>query len=355
MSALASNNRWSTVRRLFEVAVELPKEERTAFLEVNCGTDHGTRQEVLALLAADESAIDLPVDRVPLSHAEEAPTETRLPEVLGFDIHRRLGSGGTSRVYEATCLENGARVALKVINSGANRQALQRFRQESRVLSRLDHAGIVGLHESGHTQDGHVYLAMDFIEGDCIDRWAELNAPSARQSVELMIQVLDALSHAHAAGVVHRDIKPHNILVDGEGRVRLVDFGVARLSREDGHRTGFHTETGNIVGTFAYMSPEQADGKSSRIGPATDIYQAALVLFKLLTGRLPYDVEDRGPMALLKAVLFERRMTLSEVRPELSGPIESVINGALDADPTKRPQTAQEFALQLKDALQAMA
>lgn len=346
---LASTDRWGHVRRVFESAIELPREQRLPFVSAACANDHVARAEVLELLAADESAVDLPVDRD--CSREEPSIDGRMPEVLGFTLTRRLGAGGTSRVFEATCRENDTRVAIKVMNAGANSQAMQRFRQESRVLARLDHPSIVRLHESGHTQDGHVYLAMDFVDGDCIDRWCESTSADLCTRVELALQVLEALGHAHAAGVVHRDIKPHNILVDRGGRVRLVDFGVARLHRDDGNRTGFHTETGNLVGTFAYMSPEQADGKASRVGPPTDVYQTALVLFELLTGELPYDVEDRGAMALLKAVLFERRRRLSELRPELDGPLDEVLHGALDADPAKRPQTVQQFAARLRAAL----
>jgi serine/threonine-protein kinase len=166
-----------------------------------------------------------------------------------------------------------------------------------------------------------------------------------------MIEVLGALAHAHAAGVVHRDIKPHNILVEDSGRVRLVDFGVARLHRDDGQRTGFHTETGNLVGTFAYMSPEQADGKSGRIGPATDVYQCAMVLYELLTGRLPYELEDRGAMALLKAILFDRRVPASDANPLLDGCLAAVIDRALSQDPADRPQSAKLFADQLSAAV----
>jgi serine/threonine protein kinase len=130
-----------------------------------------------------------------------------------------------------------------------------------------------------------------------------------------------------------------------------VDFGVARLTREDGHRTGFHTETGNLVGTFSYMSPEQADGKSGRVGPPTDVYQVAVVLYELLTGKLPYDLENRNAMAVLKAVLFDRRVPISEVRPELAGALEECIMRALSTDPLDRPQTVAQFAKDLRTAM----
>ena len=348
--SLVRAERWLQVRRLFEEAVEMPREERGAFLDAQCAVDDATREEVLALLAADTEATELPADRE-TGRSASAVDEPRFPEILGFSIIRRLGIGGSSRVYEATCLENGRRVAVKVVNSGAGAAALQRFRQESRVLSRLDHAGIVRLEETGHTRDGLVYLAMEFVDGHRIDQWCAEHRPSAAARIGLVLQMLDALSHAHAYGVVHRDIKPHNVIVDADARVRLVDFGVARLSGTDGQRTGFHTETCNIVGTFAYMSPEQADGQQGRIGPATDVYQCALVLFELLARRLPYEVEGRGAMALLKAILFERRLRLSEVVPALGGKLESALESALDADPSRRPQSARAFADLLRAAM----
>jgi len=347
MSPEVAKKKWLHVRDLFDVAVDLPAEERGAFLLRECGEDTDTRAEVESLLAANDSAMDLPADREVSRKPEVAE---RLPEILGYRIERRLADGGSSRVYEATSVENGMTVALKVINSGASGSALQRFRQECRVMARLDHPGIVRLYETGHTQDGHVYLTMEFVRGQCIDKWADAHGCNVAERVRLVLQVLEALSHAHGAGVIHRDLKPQNILVDEDGNARLVDFGVARLTREDGHRTGFHTETGNLVGTFSYMSPEQADGKSGRVGPPTDVYQTAVVLYELLTGRLPYDLENRNAMAVLKAVLFDRRVPISEVRPELSGALEECIMRALSTNPEERPQTVAQFAAELRKA-----
>ena len=348
MSPEIAKRKWMHVRDLFEAAVELPADERRGFLARECGEDTDTRSEVEALLAANDSAVDLPSD-ADQARKQEVPEIT--PEVLGYRIVRRLAEGGSSRVYEATSIENGMTVALKVINSGASGSSLQRFRQECRVMARLDHPGIVRLYETGHTREGLVYLTMEFVRGLCIDKWADAKASDVGERVMLILQVLDALSHAHGAGVIHRDLKPHNILVDEGGRVRLVDFGVARLTREDGHRTGFHTETGNLVGTFSYMSPEQADGKAGRVGPATDVYQCAVVLYELLSGRLPYDLENRNAMAVLKAILFDRRVPITDIRPELAGPIANAIMRALSPDPLDRPQTAEQFAQELRKAI----
>lgn len=349
MSPEVAKMRWNSVRGLFDAAVEMPAEERFAFLARECGEDTDTRAEVESLLAASEGAIELPADRD--ASKSEAGASQAMPEVLGYRVTRRLAEGGSSRVYEAVSVENGMTVALKLINSGAGASAMQRFRQECRVMARLDHEGIVRLFESGHTQDGQVYLAMEMVHGQCIDEWAASHGSSIAERVDLVLQVLDALSHAHGAGVIHRDLKPRNILVDDDGRVRLVDFGVARLVRDDGNRTGFHTETGSLVGTFVYMSPEQADGKSGRVSPATDVYQCAVVLYELLAGRLPYELESRSTMAVLKAVLFDPRVPLSDVRPELGGALDECIMRALSRDPADRPQTAAQFARELRKAL----
>lgn len=346
MSA-APAERWTTVRRVFDTAVELPREQRGEYLDA-AGIDDDIRDEIRMLLEASDSAMDLPADRAP-TPASSVPE--RMPEVLGYRLIRRLAHGGSSRVFEAESTENGQTVAVKLINSCASSSGLHRFRQECRVLSRLRHPSIVQLFETGHTPDGHVYLAMEFIRGRCIDAWASAESASVAQRTRAVIEVLSALAHAHAAGVVHRDIKPHNILVEDSGDVRLVDFGVARLHRDDGQRTGFHTETGNLVGTFAYMSPEQADGKSGRIGPATDVYQCAVVLYELLTGRLPYEIEDRSAMALLKAVLFDRRVPASEANPLLDERLAEAIDRALARDPAERPQSATLFAYQLGAAI----
>jgi serine/threonine-protein kinase len=186
--SLAPSNRWSTVRRLFETAIDMPTIERGVYLQQECADDSDTRQEVLALLAADEVPFAMPVDRDSDGRGHTDATEN-FPEVLGFRIVKRIGAGGSSRVFEAICLENGVRVALKVMNSGSNGQSLLRFRQESRVLSRLSHPGIVRLHETGQTQDGQIYLAMDFIEGQRIDEWCTSHALSAQERVAAVLQV----------------------------------------------------------------------------------------------------------------------------------------------------------------------
>ena len=333
-------DRWSIVRGLFEAVSALAEAQRARFLDFAC-PDAGIRGEVESLLSADARADwDLP-------SGAAAPAEEPRPDISGYRIERLLGSGGVGSVYGAVSLATGKRVAIKALRSLAGRQAIERFRQECRALARLSHPGIVQLVETGVAAGSVTYLVMEFIEGESLDLWAARERPSPFAVVQLVRGVLSALAHAHEAGVIHRDIKPHNIVVTRDGQPKLVDFGVARLTSDEGRRTGFRTETGHLVGTFAYMSPEQADGRSERIGVTSDVYQTALVLFELLAGRLPYEADGRSAAGLLRAVLMDRRMRLDELRGDLPVELADLLDRALSLDAAARPQSVRAFEAEL--------
>lgn len=343
----APADRWSIVRGLFEAVSALAAPKRAGFLDFAC-PDPGIRGEVESLLQGDEAASewDLPCDRP----AREIETE-RLPEIPGYVVDSLLGSGGAGSVYAARSVASGERVALKVLRAGAGEQAVQRFRQECRALARLSHRGIVRLFETGVAPGGVTYLVMEFVEGESIHAWMRARRPAPQACVSIIRDVLDALAHAHEAGVIHRDIKPHNVMVMADGCVKLVDFGVARLTSDEGRRTGFRTETGHLVGTFAYMSPEQADGRSERIGVASDVYQSALLLFEMLAGRLPYEADGRSAAGLLRAVLMDERERLVSLCPQMDQALSDLLHRALSIDPAHRPTSARAF----RDALGAFA
>ncbi len=340
--AAVPSDRWSIVRGLFEAVSALADAQRKSFLDFAC-PDASIRSEVESMLQADQtsSAWEMPGDR-----NVSAPVEA-LPVIPGYRLERELGAGGAGSVYLALDAE-GRRVAIKVVRSvGSGSQAVQRFRQECRALARLSHPGIVQLVETGTAAGGLVYLVMEFVAGVSLDRWVAEARPSVQACMRLLGQVLDALAHAHDAGVIHRDIKPHNVVVTPEGQPKLVDFGVARLVGDEGRRTGFRTETGHLVGTFAYMSPEQADGRSERIGVASDVYQSALLLFEMIAGRLPYDTDGRSAAGLLRAVLMERRMRLDEICPQAPAALVELLDRALAIAPEGRPSTVRAFAAEL--------
>ena len=345
-------NRWMIVRGLFDTVSCMSGEQRKTFLDFAC-PDAGIRTEVEGLLEGDMISNDMvmPSDAAAIAVEHEEP----LPEISGYTIDSVLGSGGAGSVYSATNSSTGRRVAIKMVRShGAGSQVLQRFRQECRALSRLSHSGIVQVVETGSV-NGNTYLVMEFISGMSLDMWTQAHSPTPARSIVLIQEILAALAHAHDAGVIHRDIKPHNVMVTADGHIKLVDFGVARLTNEEGRRTGFRTETGHLVGTFAYMSPEQTDGRSDRIGVTSDVYQVALLLFEMLAGRLPYEADGKSAAGLLKAVLMDERVRLEEVRPELAGPISDLLSKALSIAPSARPQTVRAFDEALDTVLATLA
>ena len=340
------------VRGLFDTVSCMSAPQRKAFMDFAC-PDAGIRAEVEGLLEGDMISKDMvmPADAAAIAVEHEEP----LPEISGYTIDSVLGSGGAGSVYSATNSSTGRRVAIKMVRShGAGSQVLQRFRQECRALSRLSHSGIVQVVETGSV-NGNTYLVMEFISGMSLDMWTKANSPTPARSIVLIQEILAALAHAHDAGVIHRDIKPHNVMVTADGRIKLVDFGVARLTNEEGRRTGFRTETGHLVGTFAYMSPEQTDGRSDRIGVTSDVYQVALLLYEMLAGRLPYEADGKSAAGLLKAVLMDERVRLEEVRPELAGPISDLLSKALSIAPSARPQTVRAFDEALDTVLATLA
>ena len=340
------------VRGLFDTVSCMSAPQRKAFMDFAC-PDAGIRAEVEGLLEGDMISNDMvmPADAAAIAVEHEEP----LPEISGYTIDSVLGSGGAGSVYSATNSSTGRRVAIKMVRShGAGSQVLQRFRQECRALSRLSHSGIVQVVETGSV-NGNTYLVMEFISGMSLDMWTKAHSPTPARSIVLIQEILAALAHAHDAGVIHRDIKPHNVMVTADGRIKLVDFGVARLTNEEGRRTGFRTETGHLVGTFAYMSPEQTDGRSDRIGVTSDVYQVALLLYEMLAGRLPYEADGKSAAGLLKAVLMDERVRLEEVRPELAGPISDLLSQALSIAPSARPQTVRAFDEALDTVLATLA
>lgn len=273
-----------------------------------------------------------------------------VPNFDGYRVIRAIGQGGMSRVFEAVCLKTDTPVALKVVDVSAGADRMRRFAQECRILARLDHRSIVRLLDVAASKDAGLAIVMELVRGCTVTEHARRNNLSASGCVRLLLELLDALEHAHGLGVLHRDLKPENVLVDEYGRIRVVDFGVARLL--DGDVGAAQTQAGSMVGTLAYMSPEQADGRSDRIGPATDVYQCAVLLFELLTGRLPYDVvEPSSSFAILRAILFDRRVDLREVRADASAELADAIGCALSIDPARRPASIAEFAAALRRAI----
>jgi len=249
-----------------------------------------------------------------------------------FLIERRIGSGGFGTVYEAWDGRLERPVAVKAIDSGAGAGS-GRVLREAQAAARLNHPGIVTLYEMGE-EGGNALLVTELVEGATLDSLNREQVLSDREIGEIGADLCEALDHAHTRSVVHRDIKPQNVLVteEGEPHAKLMDFGVARVTDAAGL-----TAAGDVVGTLAYMAPEQAEGRPD-VGPEADVYSLALVLYECWGGEHPY---RRATPAATARAIGERPRPLRRLRPDLPRELTEAIDACLQARPTRRPDLEQ--------------
>jgi hypothetical protein len=269
-------------------------------------------------------------------------------------IERFVAQGGMGRVYEARQRHPDRAVAVKVMRPGSRSPAaLQRFRREAEVLGRLRHPGIAQIFTAGcHRQAGEEtpYFVMEFVPGaETLGNYCDRQQLPARRRLELLLAACEALAHGHAQGVVHRDLKPGNILVDVEGRPKVIDFGIARLIDDAQPDAGACTETGQFVGTRQYMSPEQCGG--GRIDARTDVYALGVILHEVLTGRLPYDVAGKSLTETARIVQQEPPARLVIPDRVLGGGADAIAARCLAKRPADRYDSAAELAADLRHLL----
>ena len=257
-----------------------------------------------------------------------------------YRIQRKLGAGGMADVYLAEDQELGRRVAIKILNGrhANDDQFIERFRREAKNAAALNHPSIVSIYDRGEAEDTY-YIAMEFLDGRTLKELiVSRGAAPINVAIEYGRQILSALRFAHRHGIVHRDIKPHNVLVDAEGRVKVTDFGIARAG------TSQMTETGSIVGTAQYLSPEQARG--GEVDPRSDLYSLGVVLYELLTGKTPFDGET--PVEIAMKHLSNAPKPPSKLRSEIPPELDKVVLRALAKNPDERYQSADEMEADLE-------
>jgi len=277
--------------------------------------------------------------------------ERALPTEIGrYRILRLLGEGGMGIVYEAEQENPRRAVALKVIKPGfANAEMRRRFAQESSALGRLQHSGIAQIYEAGAADTGLgplPYFAMELVHGRPLLEYAEAQRLNARERLELMLRIGEAVHHAHQRGIIHRDLKPGNILVEDSGQPKILDFGVARATDSDAQVTR-QTDLGQVVGTLAYMSPEQALGDSRELDVRTDVYSLGVICYELLAGRLPYRIGKSLQEAVL-TIRDEDPMPLSSIGRMYRGDLDTIVAKALEKDKARRYGSAAEMAADIE-------
>ncbi|MBS0187461.1 MAG: serine/threonine protein kinase [Planctomycetes bacterium] len=350
----AAASRHERARLIFALALDKSAADRAAFLQDACGNDHELRQEIESLLQFDRDSGDLlnpPTSPTALSNTQ--PT----PDHIGhFRIIRLIGAGGMGDVYEAEQLAPRRRVALKVMRRGPrSTDFAKRFEREAQIQASLTHPGIAAVYETGvDTSSGAPvpFLAMELVEGVPLLEFARRNELDVAARLSLMLSVCDALSYAHQRGVIHRDLKPDNILVQQSPqgpRPQVLDFGVAKFTESGiNHALTTRTQVGQLIGTLSYMSPEQLSGRTDEVDTLSDVYALGVVLYQLLSGQTCHATRD---MPLPEAIRFisENEPTRITVhQPALRGDIETIVHKAIERDKTRRYASASELAADIR-------
>ena len=336
---------------LLEELSRLPASER----EVALGRS-GEPAEVVRLVREMLAGEDAPVAGLDQPLGVAAPRAAVLPERVGsYAIRRVLGEGGMGIVYEAQQEMPRRSVALKLLRPGmVSDEVLGRFRDEAEVLGWLDHPGIARVYEAGTATVHSVevpYIAMELVEGERIDHYVAHTGPSIEGRLELVRRLAATVHHAHQRGVVHRDLKPANVLVNADGELKVLDFGIARITDSDLSSTTRYTRTGELLGTLPYMSPEQVSGDPSEVDLRSDVYALGVIAYELLAGQRPIDVSGTSLVEAARRISEDEPTTLGLFDPKLRGDVEIVVGKALAKEKRLRYGSADELARDLDSVL----
>jgi serine/threonine protein kinase len=379
--------RFRQIRNLYEAVVEMAPEEQREFLSRASQGDEDLLHEVERLLIAREHTghlIGQPIfERIDLN--AEAPAAPRMEgrRLGSYQILREIGRGGMGTVYLASRADGlvHKQVAIKIMRGGAQESdILRRFQQERDILASLDHPSIARLIDAGSTEEGLPYFVMDYVDGEPIDAWCNRNKLDVTERLGLFRAVCEGVQYAHQRRVVHRDLKPGNILVTSGGAVKLLDFGIAKLLREASSTGPATTATMQVMMTVEYASPEQIRGEA--IDTTSDVYALGIVLYELLTARHPYRLKNRLLAEVARVICEEEPARPSTVNTEptqegeseesrsaitnvpegspgqlrhrLEGDLDNIVLKALQKEPERRYHSAAQFSEDLRKHLDGL-
>ncbi len=340
------------VERVFHAALKLPPEQRREHVQAELPDEPALRGEVEVLLAAAEQATTFLETSLLAGPCDPPPTDSLVGREIGaYRLLRVLGHGGMGTVYEAEQKWPHRRVALKVIHGAPGSDAAHWSGHEPRILGRLNHPFVASIYDADQTEDGLSYFVMELIDGERLDEYVRKHSLPRRERLRLFCKICEAIQHAHMKSVVHLDLKPSNVLVLAskdptaqELQVKVVDFGVAAITGSDTTHTTRLGATGGMPGTPAYMSPEQRRGERDACDVRSDVYSLGLILFKLMTGELPYPVEG-VPVAEAWRIFAEQQPRRPRsIDPSVPVDVETIIRTATAEEPTRRYQSVAELA-----------
>jgi len=376
---MSNSPRFLEIKRLYHAAVALPPQERSPFLDQACTNDRSLRREVESLLhhdRPDESDfLDHPAIEAaaPMFDMDESEAAIQPGSELGnYKIAEQIARGGMGVVYRAEQQYPVHRaVALKVIKPGMDsEQVIARFEAERQALALMDHPNIARVLDAGTTSSGRLYFVMELVDGLPVTEYCDKHHLDLRARLELFVSICHAIKHAHQKGVIHRDIKPSNVLVaeyDGKPLPKVIDFGIAKAMHEPLTGRSVHTQAGAVIGTFEYMSPEQADSVGTDIDTRTDVYSLGIILYELLTGMPPLDLrgiafdeilrrlrEDDPPNpgtrlrrldpAASMEVARKRHSEPRTLARQIKGDLDSIALKALEKDRSRRYGSPDDLA-----------
>ncbi|HEX8096974.1 MAG TPA: protein kinase, partial [Pyrinomonadaceae bacterium] len=353
-------DRWKQINEIFHSALGREPKARPAYLAGACATDESLRREVEALIAAhekeggfiDSPAYDLAAEMLAGDQLELAPGQT-----FGhYEILSQLGRGGMGEVYLALDRGLNRKVALKLLPASFIKDAerLRRFEREARAASSLNHPNIITIHEIGQANSLH-FIATEFVEGETLRELLSRTRPGLRETLHIAVQAADAIAAAHRAGIVHRDVKPENIMLRPDGYVKVLDFGLAKLVEQTASGDSkeptlmqFKTSPGAVMGTAAYMSPEQALGLE--VDERTDVWSLGCVLYEMLAGRQPF--EGMTASHVIVNIIEKEPQWAPASAGEGPAELEWIVRKALRKERDERYQTAKELLGDLRSLKQ---
>ena len=351
-----TSERWSEIERLYHAAREQREGEIGAFLKQACGSDDELRREVESLLAyrtATEDFMEAPPMDLAARQLARERGEKMKGRVLGrYKIETWLGAGGMGDVYRAADTRLGRPVAVKILSQhlSSDPAALARFETEARAVAALSHSNILAIHDFGEEQ-GISYAITELLEGETLRSRLNHSPLPWRESLDIALAAAEGLEAAHAKGITHLDLKPENIFLTGDGKVKILDFGLAQIrpllpgnEPADTAAALSSPETGMLIGTAGYMSPEQAEGKE--VDARSDVFSFGSVLYEMLAGRHAFRRENRA--STLAAIIREKPEPVANSGQELPPGLEEIVLRCLHKEPAQRYESARQLAAELR-------